>query len=214
MNLKQKNFFFFYLIFTFDSQLHWKIIRVNLINSVQNEASINPKATLLLNDTIFFLASSFSWKFLCFKVFLSAVLAWGVLSVFLLSDSPVQLLCRLVPNHPPSPPQPSSLHIRKMSLLVKQSMNFHMTSGLCVSTIRQKNHLYYCNVASPLAGYLYAWGTPTWRIATVVKLWVMWVKTENIKKCIRAKTIWNLSFIMITNFRYVDGVAQKCTSKF
>lgn len=128
----------FYLIFTFDSQLHWKMIRVNLINSVQNEASINPKATLLLNDIFFSFASSFSWQFLCIKVFSSAVLAWDVLSVFALRDSPVQLFCRLVPNQPPSLPQPSSLHIRKMSLLVKQSMNFHMTSGLCVSTIMQK----------------------------------------------------------------------------
>lgn len=120
----------FYLIFTFDSQLHWKMIRVNLINSVQNEASINPKATLLLND-FFFFASSFSWQFLCIKVFSSAVLAWDVLSVFALRDSPVQLFCRLVPNQPPSLPLPSSL-------LVKQSMNFHMTSGICVSTIMQK----------------------------------------------------------------------------
>lgn len=68
MNLKQKNFFF-YLIFTYDSQLHWKIIRVNLINSVQNEASINPKATLLLNDTIFFLQVRLVESFFVSKYF-------------------------------------------------------------------------------------------------------------------------------------------------
>ena len=29
------------------------------------------------------------------------------------------------------------------------------------------------------AGFDYVWGTPTWRMATVVQRWVTWVKTKN-----------------------------------
>lgn len=73
--------------------------------------SINPKATLLLNDTIFSLQVRLVESFFVSKYFRQRFL----------HETPTQLTA-----HP------------KMSLLVKQSMNFHMTSGLCVSTIMQR----------------------------------------------------------------------------
>ena len=41
------------------------------------------------------------------------------------------------------------------------------------------NHLYYRTLTSLRASFDYVWGTPTWRIATVVKRRVTWVKTKN-----------------------------------
>ena len=41
------------------------------------------------------------------------------------------------------------------------------------------NHIYYRTLTSFRAGFDYVWGTPTWRIATVVKRRVTWVKTKN-----------------------------------
>ena len=40
-------------------------------------------------------------------------------------------------------------------------------------------HIYYRTLTSFRAGFDHVWGTPTWRIATVVKRRVTWVKTKN-----------------------------------
>ena len=61
----------------------------------------------------------------------------------------------------------------------KKSLGVFLLTFSTTTNNDENSHIYYGTLTSLRVGFDYVWGTPTWRIATVVKRRVTWVKTKN-----------------------------------